>query len=79
MGVLVLVGAAALGAGAWIAAPLVSMAREGTIDQQTKAAMREEGFRVRTLRRARHREALVTAIPAPRAGSHDKRRSPIHA
>lgn len=79
MSVLVVAGAAALGAGSWIAAPWVSMARRGTLDQQHAAAMREEGLRAEALRRARHREALVAAVPAPRSGAHEQRRSPVHA
>lgn len=79
MGVLVAVGAAVLGVGTWAATPLVSMARTGTIDQQTKAAMREEGLRAEALRRARHREALVAAIPAPRVDGDQQQRSPISA
>lgn len=69
----VVVGTAALGA--WIAAPFVSMARRGTLDDQARAAMREEGLRAEAIRRARRREALVAAatidIPAPRGAEHD--------
>ena len=69
----IIVGSAALGA--WIAAPFVAMARQGTLDDQTRAAMREEGLRAEALRRAHHREALVAAatvtIPAPRGAGHD--------
>jgi hypothetical protein len=69
----IIVGSAALGA--WIAAPFVAMARQGTLDDQTRAAMREEGLRAEALRRARHREALVAAatvtIPVQRGAEHD--------
>jgi hypothetical protein len=69
----IVVGTAAVGA--WLAAPFVSMARRGTIDDRTRAAMREEGLRAEAIRRARHREALVAAaslsIPAPRSAEHD--------
>jgi hypothetical protein len=69
----VVVGTAALGA--WLVAPFVSMARRGTLDDQHRAAMREEGLRVEAIRRARQREALVAAtvasIPAQRGAEHD--------
>jgi hypothetical protein len=69
----VVVGSAALGA--WLVAPFVSMARRGTVDDRTRAAMREEGLRAEAIRRARHREALVAAatasIPAQRGAEHD--------
>lgn len=69
----VVVGSAAVGA--WLVAPFVSMARRGTIEDRTRAAMREEGLRAEAIRRARHREALVAAatasIPAPRDAEHD--------
>ena len=69
----VVVGGAALGA--WLAAPFVAMSRGGTIDDRTRAAMREEGLRAEAIRRAHHREALVAAtsvvIPVPRDAEHD--------
>jgi hypothetical protein len=69
----VVVGTAALGA--WLVAPFVAMARQGTLDDQARAAMREEGLRAEAVRRARRREALVAAaaidIPAPRGAEHD--------
>ena len=69
----VLIGSAALGA--WLAAPFVAMARTGTVDDRTRAAVREEGLRVEAIRRAQRREALVAAatvtIPAPRHAGHD--------
>jgi hypothetical protein len=77
MGVLAIVGTAAAGAGAFVAAPLVSMARRGTIDQQTVASWREEAAAVDVVRHARRRTALVAAIPAPRGGAHEQRRSPL--
>ena len=67
------VGSAALGA--WLVAPFVAMSRRGTLDDQARAAMREEGLRAEAIRRARRREALVAAaavsIPAPRDAEHD--------
>jgi hypothetical protein len=77
MGILVIVGTAAAGAGAFVAAPLVSMARRGTIEQQTVASWRDEAATVDVVRRARRRTTLVAAIPAPRGGAHDQRRSPL--
>jgi hypothetical protein len=77
MGILAIVGTAAAGAGAFVAAPLVAMARRGTIEQQTVASWREEAASVDVVRRARRRTALVAAIPAPREGTHDQRRSPL--
>ncbi len=69
----VIVGSAALGA--WLVAPFVAMARTGTLDDQAREAMREEGLRAEAIRRARHREAIVAAatvgIPAPRGAEHD--------
>ncbi|HEY2224259.1 hypothetical protein [Actinomycetospora sp.] len=69
----VVVGSAALGA--WLVAPFVSMARRGTVDSRSRAAMREEGLRAEAIRRARHREALVAAatvsIPVQRVGEHE--------
>lgn len=69
----IVVGGAALGA--WLVAPLVSMARRGTIDDRTRAAMREEGLRAEAVRRAHQREALVAAatasIPTPRRAERD--------
>ena len=68
-----IVGAAALGA--WLVTPFVSMARRGTLDDQHRAFVREEGLRVEAIRRARQREALVAAavasIPAQRGAEHD--------
>ncbi|HEY2192733.1 MAG TPA: hypothetical protein VGH76_10605 [Actinomycetospora sp.] len=70
----IIVGSAALGA--WLAAPFVAMARQGTLDDRTRAAMREEGRRAEAIRRAHHRETLVVAatmsIPAPRGAEHDE-------
>jgi len=77
MGVLAIVGTAAAGAGAFVAAPLVSMARRGTIEQQTVASWRDEAEQVAAVSRARRRAALVAAIPAPRDPVHDQRRSPL--
>lgn len=77
MGVLAIVGTAAAGAGAFVAAPLVSMARRGTIEQRTVASWRDEAATVDVVRRARRATALVAAIPAPRTGAHDQRRSPL--
>ena len=77
MGVLAIVGTAATGVGAFVAAPLVSMARRGTIEQQTVASWRDEAREVDAVRRAHRRSALVAAIPAPRDGAHDQRRSPL--
>lgn len=69
----IIVGSAALGA--WLAAPFVAMARQGTLDDRARAAVREEGLRAEAIRRAQHREALVAAaaasIPAPRGVEHD--------
>lgn len=77
MGVLAIVGAAAASAGAFVAAPLVSMARRGTVEQRTVASWRDEAATVDVVRRARRRTALVAAIPAPRGAEHDQRRSPL--
>ena len=77
MGVLAIVGTAAAGVGAFVAAPLVSMARRGTMEQQTVASWCDEAGTVDVVRHARCRTALVAAIPAPRAGEHDQRRSPL--
>jgi len=79
MSVLAIVGATGLGAGAWIAAPFVSMARRGTLDEQTRATVSAEGRRTETLHRARRREAVVAHVPAPRSGAHEQRRSPVAA
>jgi hypothetical protein len=69
----VAVGSAALGA--WLVAPFVAMARGGSIDDRSSAAVREEGLRVGAIRRAHRREALVVAatvtIPEPRDAWHD--------
>jgi hypothetical protein len=69
----VIVGSAALGA--WLVAPFVSMTRRGTVDDRTRAAIREEGLRAEAIRRERHREALVAAatvtVPAQRGGQHE--------
>ncbi len=78
MSVLAIVGVTAA-IGSWTAAPFVSMARRGTVDQQTRDAWREEGLRAEAVRRARRREALVATIPAPRSGAHDQQRSPVSA
>lgn len=69
-----------VGIGSWLVAPLIGMARRGTVDQQTKTAVREEGLRAEAVRRAQRRHAqvaAVAAIPAPRAGGHQPRRSPV--
>jgi hypothetical protein len=71
-----------IGIGSWLVAPLVTMARRGTVDQQTKSAIREEGVHAEAVRRAQRRQAqvnAVAAIPAPRAGGHQPRRSPVQA
>ena len=69
----VVIGSAALGA--WLAAPFVAMGRRGTVDDRSRAAMREEGLRGQAIRRAHRREALVAAatvtIPGPRGAEHD--------
>lgn len=77
MAVLATVSALGVGVGAWAVTPLVSMARQGTIDQRTAAGVRAEAAREDAVRRARRRAAIVAAIPAPRDGSHDQRRSPL--
>jgi hypothetical protein len=46
----VVAGLAAAAAAAWSAAPWVSMHRHGTLDAQTRAAVRAESERVRTCR-----------------------------
>jgi hypothetical protein len=46
----VVAGSAAAAAAAWCAAPWVSMHRHGTLDAQTRAAVRAESERVRTCR-----------------------------
>lgn len=77
MGVLTAVGALGVGMGAWVAAPLVSMSRRGTIDEQTMTTVREDAARAESVRRAHRRAAIVAAIPAPRRADHDQRRSPL--
>ena len=80
MSVLTVVGVAAAAAGSWAVAPLVGMARKGTIDQQTLAGIRQEAAeaeRADAVRRAQQRAALVASIPAPRGPLHDQRRTPI--
>ncbi|GAA4809596.1 hypothetical protein GCM10023200_54260 [Actinomycetospora chlora] len=77
MGVLTAVGALGVGVGAWVAAPLVSVARRGTIDEQTMAGVREDAARAEAVRRAQRRQAIVASIPAPRRPDHDQRRSPL--
>jgi hypothetical protein len=52
-------------AGAWLIAPFVAMARRGTLDDQSRAAVRAEAERADALRRARRREALVAAASGP--------------
>lgn len=67
--------AAGLTAGltAWVAAPLVDMARRGTVDDRTRAAWRSAQAPTTPpaddprVARARHRAAIVAAIPTPRA------------
>ena len=78
MSVLAIVGATGLGAGAWIAAPFVSMARRGTLDEQTRATVSAEGRRTEAVSRAR-RQTVVAHVPAPRSGAHEQRRSPVAA
>jgi hypothetical protein len=58
------VAAIAAGTAAWAAAPFVAMARQGTLDDQGRTALREEAARLETLRRARRREAMVAAAAA---------------
>lgn len=58
------VAAIAAGTAAWAAAPFVSMARRGTLDEQGRTAVREEAARLETRRRARRREVLVAAAAA---------------
>jgi hypothetical protein len=77
MGVLSAVGALGVGVGAWVATPLVSMSRRGTIDEQTMSGVREDAARAEAVRRARRRSAIVASIPAPRRADHDQRRSPL--
>lgn len=77
MNVLAAVGALGVGAGAWVVTPLVSMARRGAVEQQVVEGWREEAERVAAVRRARQRAAIVASIPAPRAQTHDQRRSPV--
>lgn len=78
MGVLAAVGALGVGAGAWMVAPLVSMARRGTRDEQTLAAIREEADRAAAVTRARRRQAIVASIPAQRTEAvPQQRRSPL--
>ncbi|PVZ04627.1 hypothetical protein [Actinomycetospora cinnamomea] len=76
MGVLAIIGAA-IGTGSFVVMPLVSVVRRGTVEQQTVASWRAEAEQAAAVRRARHRAAVVAAIPAPRAGTHDQRRSPL--
>ncbi|WP_018334222.1 hypothetical protein [Actinomycetospora chiangmaiensis] len=81
--------AAAAALGAWLAVPMVTMRRKGTLDEQQIAAIRGESrfdptdaeARHRAaLRRARVREAQVraamAAIPEPRP-SAEPQRSPL--
>lgn len=77
MGVLAAVGAIGVGAGAWMVTPLVSMARRGTLEQQTAAAIREQTQRVASVQRARRRAAIVATIPTQRTAAPATRRSPI--
>ena len=58
------VAAVAAGTAAWAAAPFVAMARRGTLDEQGRAAVRQEAARLETLRRARRRQVLVAAAAA---------------
>ena len=58
------VAAIAAGTAAWAAAPFVAMAHRGTLDEQGRAAVREEAARLETLRRARCREVLLAAAAA---------------
>ncbi|MEJ2866239.1 hypothetical protein WCD74_00590 [Actinomycetospora sp. OC33-EN08] len=74
-----MITAAAIAAGtaacAWVATPFVTMARRGTLDDQSRAAMRAEADRADAVRRARRREALVAvasvSVPAQRRPVHD--------
>jgi hypothetical protein len=82
MHVLAIAGIAVAGAGSWLAAPLVDMARRGTIDDRTRRECREVGLRAEAVRRAHRREALVAAasasVPAPRPAADGlPRRSPV--
>jgi hypothetical protein len=79
MGVQAAVGALGVGVGAWIAAPLVSMARRGTREQQTVESWRDEAGRAAAVRRAHRREAIVASIPTQRTAEQATlpRRSPI--
>ena len=77
MAVLAAAGALGVGVGAWAVTPLVSMARWGTINQQWMAGVRADAAREDAVRRARRRAAIVASIPAPRAATHDQRRSPL--
>ncbi|GLZ50541.1 hypothetical protein [Actinomycetospora sp. NBRC 106378] len=82
--------AAAAALGAWLAVPMVTMRRKGTLDDQQMAAIRGESrfdptdaeARQRAaIRRARVREAQVraamAAIPEQRAAD-EPQRSPLH-
>ncbi|MHC1560501.1 hypothetical protein ACR9E3_16215 [Actinomycetospora sp. C-140] len=77
MGVLAAVGALGVGVGAFVATPLVSMSRRGTIDERAAAGVREQAARAAMVRRAQRRSAIVASIPAPRHAAHDQQRSPL--
>jgi hypothetical protein len=82
MSVVAIAGIAVAGASSWLAAPLVDMARRGTIDDHTRRECREHGRRAEAVRRAHRRESLVAAavasVPAPRVGADElPRRSPV--
>ncbi|WP_285653627.1 hypothetical protein [Actinomycetospora sp. NBRC 106375] len=63
--------------GAFVATPLVSIARRGTIDERTTADVREQAARAAMVQRAQRRSAIVASIPAPRRADHDQQRSPL--
>ena len=77
MVVLAAVGALGVGMGAFVATPLVSMARRGTVDEQTSAGVRDQAARASVVRRAQRRSAIVASIPSPRRPDHDQQRSPL--
>lgn len=60
------------GIAAWVAAPFVSMARRGTVDDRTRPArtgadVPAPAIEDPRIARARQRAAVVASIPAPRA------------
>lgn len=82
MNIVAIAGIAVAGVGSWLAAPLVDMARRGTIDDRTRRDCREHGRRGESVRRAQRRESVVTtamaSVPAPRLAADDlPRRSPV--